>query len=187
YKTAMTVINMVLTPINPLIDTSYPEMNRAIIKKDWSRIKQLLRKITTLSAIWTGAAFAGLLLFGKQLLFGQVNIFGFCFQIFREEFVPAYGIIMILMVGYGIANVLFWNRTLLLTFSEAEYATTVSFYTMLAKMFLTIVFVPRGAYYIEAILLSGYLTLSVLIMTWRGLHNLRKAEKASLPAKGKNR
>ncbi len=48
---------------------------------------------------------------------------------------------------------------------------------MLVKMFMTIVFVPRGAYYIEAILLSAYLAVSVLIMTWRGLWDLRKAEK----------
>ena len=178
YKTAMTVINMVLTPINPLIDTSYPEMNRAIIQKKWGKIKRLLGKITALSAVWTGAAFVGLLLLGKPLLFHQVNFLGLSFQIFKEEFLPAYDIIMILMFGYGIANILFWNRTLLLTFGEADYATTVSFYTMLVKLFMTVVFVPRGAYYIEAILLSGYLAVSVLIMTWRGLYKLRKAEMA---------
>ncbi len=186
YKTAMTVINMVLTPINPMIDTSYPEMNRAIIQKNWSKIRRLLRKITTLSGIWTAAAFIGLLFLGKPLLFHEVSILGFSFQIFKEEFLPAYDIIMILMFGYGTANILFWNRTLLLTFSEADYATTVSFYTMLAKMFLTIVFVPRGAYYIEAILLSAYLAVSVLIMAFRGLHNLKKAESLDNPAvKGK--
>lgn len=177
YKTAMTVINMVLTPINPLIDTSYPEMNRAIIQKKWKKIRRLLGKITAISAVWTSAAFVGLLLLGKPLLFHAVHLPGFTFQIFKEEFLPAYDIIMILMIGYGTANILFWNRTLLLAFSEADYATTVSFYTMLAKMFMTVLFVPRGAYYIEAILLSAYLAVSVLIMTWRGLHNLAKAEK----------
>ena len=187
YKTAMTVINMVLTPINPLIDTSYPEMNRAIIQKNWTKIRRLLRKITTISAVWTSAAFIGLLLFGRPLLFHQVSLPGFSFQIFKEEFLPAYDIIMILMFGYGTANILFWNRTLLLTFSEADYATTVSFYTMLAKMFMTIVFVPRGAYYIEAILLSAYLAVSVLIMTFRGLYDLKQAEKQTDPVPVKKR
>ena len=42
---------------------------------------------------------------------------------------------------------------------------------------MTVLFVPRGAYYIEAVLLSAYLAVSVLIMTWRGLHDLRIAEK----------
>lgn len=185
YKTAMTVINMVLTPINPLIDTSFPEMNRAIIQKKWGKIKRLLGKITAISAVWTGAAFVGLLFLGKPLLFHEVNFLGLSFQIFKEEFLPAYDIIMILMFGYGIANILFWNRTLLLTFSEADYATTVSFYTMLVKMFMTVVFVPRGAYYIEAILLSAYLAVSVLIMTWHGLRKLRKAELAEPEQKNK--
>ena len=187
YKTAMTVINMVLTPINPMIDTSYPEMNRAITQKNWAKIRRLLGKITTLSAVWTGAAFAGLLFLGKQLLFHEVVLPGFTFQIFREEFLPAYDIIMILMFGYGIANILFWNRTLLLTFDEADFATTVSFYTMIAKMFLTVIFVPRGAPYIEAILLSSYLAVSVLIMTFRGLYDLKRAEKETLPAKSSTR
>lgn len=185
YKTAMTVINMVLTPVNPLIDTSYPEMNRAIIQKKWAKIKRLLGKITALSAVWTGAAFVGLLFLGKPMLFHEINILGISIQIFKEEFLPAYDIIMILMFGYGIANILFWNRTLLLTFSEADYATTVSFYSMLVKLFMTVVFVPRGAYYIEAILLSAYLAISVLIMTWRGLHDLKKAEKAQPEPKEK--
>lgn len=177
YKTAMTVINMVLTPINPMIDTSYVELNREIHNQEWTRVRRLLGKITTLSGVWTGAAFLGLLFLGKPLLFHEVNFLGLSFQIFREEYLPAYNIIMILMFGYGIANILFWNRTLLLTFSEADYATWVGFYSMLTKMFLTVVFVPRGAYYIEAILLSAYLAVSVLIMTARGLYDLNRAEK----------
>ena len=75
----------------------------------------------------------------------------------------------------------------LLTFSEADYATMVSFYTMIAKMFLTVVLVPRGAYYIEAILLSAYLAVSVLIMTFRGLYDLKKAEKQDAPEPVKKR
>lgn len=181
YKTAMTVINMVLTPINPFIDTTYPEMNRAIINKNWSRVKRLLRKITTISGLWTGAAFVGLMFLGKPLLFHEINLFGWTFQVFKEEYLPAYRIIMILLCGYGTANILFWNRTLLLAFSQAEYATSVSFYTMLAKIFLTVVLVPRGPYFTEAILLSAYLAVSVLIMTFHGLRELD--HQAKLPEK----
>ncbi len=178
YKTAMTVINMVLTPINPMIDTSYPEMNRAIINKEWDKVKRLLRKITTLSGIWTGAAFLGLLFLGKPLLFHEINFLGLSIQVFKEEYLPAYNVIMILMLGYGTANILFWNRTLLLAFSEAGYATSVSFYCMLTKMFLTIVLVPRGPYITEAALLSAYLAVSVLIMTIHGIRQLTDAKPA---------
>lgn len=178
YKTAMTVINMVLTPINPLIDTSYPEMNRAIINNNWKRVRRVLKKITSISAVWTGAVFLMLLFFGKQLLFQPVVIGPIGFEIFTSDFAPAYQIIMILMGGYGLANILFWNRTLLLAFGEADFATTVSFYSMLAKAFLTIVLVPRGPYIVESILLSLYLAISVLIMTVHGLRHVSRAQKA---------
>ena len=35
YKTAMTIINMVLLPINPFIDTTYPAMVRLIGERKW--------------------------------------------------------------------------------------------------------------------------------------------------------
>jgi O-antigen/teichoic acid export membrane protein len=177
YKTAMTVINMLLTPINPFIDTTYPEMMRAIVNKKWNRIKRLLSKVTAISLSWTACVFLGLLFFGKALLFQEVNFFGISFQIFSAEYLPAYNIIMILMGGYGIANVLFWNRTLLLAFSKADYATNVSFYAMLIKVFGTILLVPRGPYVTESILLSAYLAGSVIIMTIYGVYLLRRSEK----------
>ena len=177
YKTAMTVINMLLTPINPFIDTTYPEMMRAIVNKKWNRIKRLLSKVTAISLSWTACVFLGLLFFGKALLFQKINFFGISFQIFSAEYLPAYNIIMILMGGYGIANVLFWNRTLLLAFSKADYATNVSFYAMLIKVFGTILLVPRGPYVTESILLSAYLAGSVIIMTIYGVYLLRRSEK----------
>ncbi len=176
YKTAMTVINMVLTPINPLIDTSYPELNRAVVAKKWHRVRRLVSKMTIISLIWTGAAFVGLLFLGKQLLFNPVIFGPIHFQIFKEEYLPAYKIIMILMAGYGLANVFFWNRTLLLAFSDAGYASSVSFYSMLIKVFFTIVLVPRGPYVTESVLLSAYLAGSVLVMMIHGLAQLRRKE-----------
>ncbi len=182
YKTAMTVINMVLTPINPFIDTTYPEMMRAIVNKNWNRIKRLLSRVTAISFSWTACVFFGLLFFGKALLFQEINFFGISFHIFSAEYLPAYNIIMILMGGYGIANVFFWNRTLLLAFSKAGYASNVSFYTMLIKVFGTILLVPRGPYVTESILLSAYLSGSVIIMTIYGIHLLRKSEKLAAAA-----
>jgi len=175
YKTAMTVINMVLTPINPFIDTTYPEIMRAIVNRKWNRIKRLLSKVTLVSFSWTAGTFIGLLFFGKILLFHPVNFFGYSFQIFSTDFLPSFQIIMILMGGYGIANILFWNRTLLLAFSKAGYATDVSFYAMLIKVFGTIVLVPRGPYITESILLSAYLAGSVIIMTFYGLLLLHRS------------
>ncbi len=177
YKTAMTVINMVLTPINPFIDTTYPEMMRAIAKRNGAQVRRLLSKVTVVSFSWTFAVFLGLLFFGRQLLFHEINIFKFSFQVFQTKFLPAYEIIMILMAGYGIANVFFWNRTLLLAFSKADSATRISFIAMLLKIVGTVVLVPGSHYTTESILLSAYLAGSVLVMTVYGLHLLRKSEQ----------
>ena len=176
YKTAMTVINMILTPINPFIDTTYPEMMRAIINNKWAQLKRILRKVTVISGSWTILVSLAILLIGKPLLFSEVNLFGLVFQIFPSEYLPAYQIILILLVGYGIANILFWNRTLLLSFSKAGTATRVSLYGMLLKVAGTILLVPNLPYTTEAILLSAYLAGTVIIMTWIGLRSLKQAE-----------
>jgi O-antigen/teichoic acid export membrane protein len=176
YKTAMTVINMVLMPINPLIDTTYPEMMRAIVNKKWTRLKRILRKITMLSATWTISVTLGLLFIGKQLLFAEFHLFGRTFNVFPAEYLPAHQIILILLVGYGTANILFWNRTLLLSFSKAETATKVSLVGMLLKVIGTLLLVPRTPYYTEAILLTAYLSGTVIIMTVIGIRSLKQAE-----------
>lgn len=177
YKTAMTVINMVLTPINPFIDTTYPEMMRAITRKNWNRLRRLLSKVTVISFGWTFAVFLGLLLFGRQLLFHEITIFNFSFHVFQTKFLPAYEIIMILMGGYGIANIFFWNRTLLLAFSKADMATRISFIAMLIKCVGTVVLVPGNHYTMESVLLSAYLAGSVIVMTVYGLLLLKKSEQ----------
>ena len=176
YKTAMTVINMVLTPINPFIDTTYPEMMRAIVNNKWSQLKRILRKVTVISGTWTILVSLVILLVGKPLLFSEVNLFGWVFHIFPSEYLPAYQIILILLVGYGIANILFWNRTLLLSFSKAGTATRVSLYGMLLKVVGTLLLVPNSPYTTEAILLSAYLAGTVIIMAWIGIRSLKQAE-----------
>ena len=45
-KTALAIINLVQVPITPFISTSYPEINNAVIKKDWKLLRRLLKRIT---------------------------------------------------------------------------------------------------------------------------------------------
>lgn len=177
YKTAMTVINMILTPITPFIDTTYPEMMRAIVNNRWNRLKQLIRKVTAISTTWTVGVGLILILFGKQLLYSELNFFGWHFHVFPSDYLPSYQIILILLIGYGIANILFWNRTLLLSLSKAGTATKISFYGMLLKIIATVLLVPRGPYYLEAAILSGYLAGTVLIMTIIGIKGVNHAQQ----------
>lgn len=179
YKTALAVINLVVMPINPFIGTTYPEITRAFATRQWQRLRSLLRRVSVIAAGWTGAVTIGLLLFGRQVLFSNWQIFGRSLHIFRPEFAPAYPVLLLVLVGYSTANILFWNRPLLLAQGLADYALKVSFWSMLAKVGLALLILPHSNYLAEAIILSAYLTVSVGIMVWKGLQGLHAAEQSS--------
>ena len=142
YKMARAVINLIIMPINPFISTTYPEITRAYAARQWLRLRDLLRRVSILAAAWTGAVALGLLLFGQQLLFSPVILFGHTFQLYKSEFLPAYPVSVNPPAGYGCANILFWNRPLLLAQGLADYALKVSFWAMLVKVILTIAAAP---------------------------------------------
>lgn len=176
YKVALALINLVVMPINPFISTTYPEITKAFASKQWQRLRDLLRRVTIISTSWTILVALGLLLFGQQLLFSNWTIFGRTFHIYRPEYLPAYPLLLILLVGYGTANILFWNRPMLLAQGLAGYTLRVSLISMVIKVALVLILLPRAGYLAEAAILSGYFILSVGWMTWRGLNGLRQAE-----------
>jgi O-antigen/teichoic acid export membrane protein len=83
-----------------------------------------------------------------------------------------------------VANVLYWNRSLLLALGEPNYPLKVMFWGMLAKVGLTIVVlssVTAGTGYIaEAWLMSAYFVVTVGLITWRGLQKVHQAERTAL-------
>ncbi len=177
YKTARALINLIVMPVTPFISTTYPEITRAFVARQWQRLRQLLGRVTVLAAGWTVAVALGLLLFGQALLFSDWNVFGRTVHLYRPEYLPAYPVLLVLLVGYGTANILFWNRPLLLAQGLAAYALWVSLGAMLLKVLLTLLLLPWAGYLAEAWILSGYFVLSVGIMVWRGLSGLRQAER----------
>jgi O-antigen/teichoic acid export membrane protein len=89
---------------------------------------------------------------------------------------------MVLLVGYGVANIFFWDRKLLLAQGYAGYPFWVSFWTMLVKVALILVLLPRTGYLVEAAILSGYFIITVGLNVWRGLREINRAEgQAGLP------
>jgi O-antigen/teichoic acid export membrane protein len=172
FKTALAIINLVVMPITPFISTTYPEITQSVATRQWLRLKNLLRRVTMLSGGWTIAVSVGLVLFGRQLLFNPITILGRTISIYSAEFLPAYPIILVLLVGFGFANTFFWNRPLLLATSQADYALWAAFLGMLAKVCLAFVLLPESGYLAEAWLLSGYFIITVGAMVWRGLSRL---------------
>lgn len=182
YKTALQIINLVVMPINPFISTTFPEITRAAAERAWARLRALLRRVSLIAGGWTAAVALGLLLFGQQVLFSTWDVFGRSFHLYDAEFLPALPVLLILLVGYGVANILFWNRPLLLSLGLADFALAVSFGAMLLKLLLGVIFLPGAAYALEAWFLSLYFALSVGVMVARGLSEVSRREKQDAQA-----
>jgi O-antigen/teichoic acid export membrane protein len=177
FKVALAVINLMVMPITPFISTSFPEITRHVAKKQWAQLKQLLTRVTTIAGVWTGAVAAGLLLLGRQLLFSPWSLFGHTIYIYKEGYGPAYGVLLVLLIGFGIANIFFWDRSLLLSFGKAVLPLKVSFFAMLGKVTLAFLIVPTLGYLAEASLFSAYFVVTVGVLTLRGLAEIRQQSR----------
>jgi O-antigen/teichoic acid export membrane protein len=170
-KTALAIINLVQVPITPFISTTYPEINRAVIKRDWTLLRRMLKRITLISGSWTGLCAIGLTLFGRWLL-------GF----YGADFQPAYVPMLIFLIGLGFANIFFWNRPLLLSLGLPLVPYRINLYAGIAKVALAFLLVPRLGLNFEALLLSGFFVISVSLIVWRGLKEVKKREISDLEA-----
>ena len=178
YKIALQIINLVVMPINPFISTTFPEITRAVAERAWQRLRDLLRRVSLIAGGWTAAVALGLLLFGRQVLFSDWQLFGRTFHIYDAAYEPAFPVLLLLLVGYGVANTVFWSRPLLLAQGLADFALKVSFLAMLGKLALGVLLLPRAGYLAEAVFLSLYFSVSVGVMVWRGLRGIRQPEGA---------
>jgi len=170
-KVALALINLVQIPITPFISTTYPEINQAVIRRDWTLLRRLLKRITLISGTWTGACALGLAVLGRWLL-----------MFYGADFLPAYEPMLIFLVGLGYANILFWNRPLLLSLGMPLVPYRYTLWAGLAKVGLAFLLVPRLGLNSEAFLLSAFFVISVSLIVWRGLQEVNHREKIDLEA-----
>ena len=166
YKVALGVINLLLMPITPFISTTYPEISRSVAEHSWATLRRLLRRVTLISGGVTGVMGAGIAIFGPVLIL-----------LYGWEYLPAYPALLVLLIGYGTANVLFWNRTLLLAFNQPGFPFRVMLWCGLLKVALSFWVIPNMGYIGAAALLSIYFVISVGLIALRGLRHLQIQEK----------
>jgi O-antigen/teichoic acid export membrane protein len=166
YKTALSVINLVLLPINPFISTTYPEISSQAGKKEWPKLRGLLKKVTTISGAWTISVSLFLLIFGWWLI---PFVYG-------AEFAPTTPVALVLLIGFSFANVFYWNRPLLLALGLPTYPLKVSALAGAAKVGLSFLLVPTLGYLAQAGLLSAFFLVTVGLNVWRGLKEIGQKE-----------
>lgn len=185
YKVAISIINLIIMPINPFIATTFPEIVRNVAQKLWKHLKSLLKRVSFIATLWTGAVAVGLIIIGRQALFTNwIPWRGHLASIYKPEYAPAFPILLILLLGFGVGNILYWNRNLLLAFNRADKPLKVSFWGSLIKIALTLTIIPimvhqgleQPAILVEAILFSLYLAVSTVILTFSGVRLIPREE-----------
>lgn len=169
YKLALGIVAPLMNPITPLIATTFPEMTRSVVTKKWSQLRRLLRRVTWVSGAWTLAVLTVMAVLGKWLIG----------LIYGMEFVPAYPATMILLFGFGISNVLFWNRSIFLSFGKANIPLYILLVGAVLKIGLSFILVPKFGITAQAWLLTANLLLTVGVLTVIGLMLIRKMENVS--------
>lgn len=166
FRLATSLINMVMLPIEPFIWPTYAEITRTIAQKQWASTRTLLKQVSSIAGIWTLLAGGGLAACGWR----------FIPLLYGNEFAPAYICVLILLLGYGVANVMNWNRPLLLALGHPTYPLLVAAITGAIEVLLLFMLLPRGNYLTGAAIFSAYLAASVVWNVLRGLSVLRREE-----------
>lgn len=160
YKLALALSNIALLPVAPLPQATYPELSREAARKNWLNLRYILRQGSLMAGSYTLLTVVGLALLGIPIIR----------YIYRPEYLPAYPALLILLVGFLVANTFYWNRTALLALDLPDYPTKVNFSAALLKILAALLLVPAFGYLGSAALLSGYYLFSISL-------NVRKVNR----------
>ncbi len=168
YKQALALSNLVLLPIAPLPQATYPELTREVSKKNWQNVRYILLQGSRVAALYTVPVVIGLVFFGQPLIE----------FLYTAAFLPAYPALVVLLVGFLAANVFYWNRTALLALDKPGYPTRVNLVAAILKVGLALVLLPMFGYVASAALLSGYYIFSVGLNARKAFQTLHERETA---------
>jgi O-antigen/teichoic acid export membrane protein len=165
-KLGLSIINFVTLPIDPFIWPTYAEITRTTALRLWDKTRSLLKQVSSIAGAWTIAVTVGIALFGWWLIP----------LVYGPSAAPVYPVVLILLVGYGTANILNWNRPLLLALGKPSYPLIVAVIAGVFEILLMIWLVPQTGYLMMTAILSAYLAISVGITAWRGWKEIRLQE-----------
>ena len=167
YKLALALANLVQLPISPLPQATYPELSREVARRNWPNVRYILRQGSILAGGYTLAASLALLLFGRWAI-------GF---FYRAEYLPAYPAVLILLLGFLVANTFYWHRTALLSVGRPDFPTKVNLLLAVLKVAGALLLVSRFGYLASAGLLAGSYLLGVTVSVIKFRSELARQEQ----------
>lgn len=169
YRVAYTITHFLAIPADPLIATTFPEINKLAVEKTWSKLKSFLKKITAFSFAYNIILGAGLILFGQWV----IRIYS------GADYLAAYPALVALTIGLVFNYILFWNRPLLLALGLPEFPVYVTLAVGVIKLALSFWLVPVYGVAAAGGLLSFYYIASVGMMVLRGLQKIKQNENSA--------
>jgi O-antigen/teichoic acid export membrane protein len=98
--------------------------------------------------------------------------------VYTKDFLPAYPALIILLLGYLVADIFYWRRIALLSFGRPDFPVKLNFILSLLKIAASIILIPRYGFLASASLLSAFYWLGSLF-SWRKIRQLlREGEQA---------
>ena len=173
YRTAMSIVNLVQMPVSPLPDATYPEINREAAHKNWKNMRHVLRQGMLIAGGFTLAVAVFLAAFGRQVILLLYK---------NPGFLPAYPALMIMLVGFMVANTFYWNRIALLTLGRPDFPTKVNLVLAVIKIIGILLLVPKFGYLASAALFAGYYICSTSLAAWKTYQILAEREITATPA-----
>jgi O-antigen/teichoic acid export membrane protein len=92
FKLALSIINLVMLPIEPFIWPTYAEITRTIAQKQWQATRRLLRRVSAIAGAWTLAAGTGMALLGGWLIP----------LVYGASMSPTYPAMLMLLIGMAL-------------------------------------------------------------------------------------
>jgi len=169
FKLASTLINLIMLPLEPFIWPTYAEITKTIAQRQWDATRSLLKRVSTIGAAWTLLAGGGLAAVGWWLI---PFVYG-------SDLAPAYPAFLILLIGYGVANIANWNRPLLLALGKPAYPLMISGIVGAIEVALIFLLVPSGGYLVAAAIVAGYFVISISWTVILGLRIMKREEAAA--------
>ncbi len=166
FNLALSLINFVTLPVEPFIQPTYAEITRTVALREWEKTKHLLRRVSGIAGAWTLAAGGGLAALGWWLIP----------LVYGADASPAYPATVILLIGFGFANVLHWNRPLLLAFGRPWFPLMAMAVVGVVEVGLIFLLVPGYGYLAESAIVSAFFVGSIGWIVWRGLALIHQEE-----------
>jgi O-antigen/teichoic acid export membrane protein len=116
YIFALNIAKLLQQPILYLANTVYPELSREIARKRWQETKEILTRVSRLGVVYSLPIIALLAAAGKPIIA----------WLYEPKWLPAYPLMMILVLGFSFEGGLIWNRVAMLALKRAAFPTLIN-------------------------------------------------------------